>query len=301
MNKIALWGIIMDEYKMGAKTTWITVFMNIFLAVFKIASGIIGNSKAMLADGIHTLSDVFATFIVLFGLKISTKEADENHPYGHERYEPVFAKLVSVILILTGFFIGLEGIKSLLSKNIRKPDNIALIAAFVSILVKEGMYWFTIKTAKKIKSLSMEASAWHHRSDAISSVGTFVGIFGARLGFKILDPVAAVIVSVLIIKVGIDIYAKSVRGLVDEAADRDIIKKVRKMALSVEGVKNIKNLKTRIFASKIYVDIEITVDGNLTVVEGHNIAERVHDLIEDTIGDVKHCMVHVEPDIEYMK
>ncbi|NMB27663.1 MAG: cation transporter, partial [Tissierellia bacterium] len=252
----------MNEYKMAAKANWITILMNIFLAIFKIIAGIVGKSKAMLADGVHTLSDVFATFIVLFGLKISMKEADKNHPYGHERYESVFAKILSVVLIVTGFFIGIEGIKSLISGDIKTPDKIALIAAFVSILVKEGMYWYTIKVAKKIKSLSMEASAWHHRSDALSSVGTFIGILGARLGLKVLDPIAAIIVSILIIKVGIDLYTKSIKGLVDESADDEIIEKIREITLSVKEVKDIKNLKTRIFGNKIYVDIAITVDGN---------------------------------------
>ena len=287
----------MNEYKMAAKANWITILMNIFLAIFKIIAGIVGKSKAMLADGVHTLSDVFATFIVLFGLKISMKEADKNHPYGHERYESVFAKILSVVLIVTGFFIGIEGIKSLISGDIKTPDKIALIAAFVSILVKEGMYWYTINVAKKIKSLSMEASAWHHRSDALSSVGTFIGILGARLGLKVLDPIAAIIVSILIIKVGIDLYTKSIKGLVDESADDEIIEKIREITLSVKEVKDIKNLKTRIFGNKIYVDIAITVDGNITVTEGHDVAERVHDLIEYAIEDVKHCMIHVEPEL----
>ncbi|MCF6460719.1 cation diffusion facilitator family transporter [Clostridium sp. Cult3] len=287
----------MGEYRLGVKASWITILANIILSAIKIVAGIIGKSSAMLADGIHTLSDVLTTFVVLMGLKISSKEADEKHPYGHEKYEPVFAKLLSILLGATGLYIGYEGIKVLRSGDIQIPGRVALIAAIISIATKEVMYRYTIKVARKIKSLSMEADAWHHRSDALSSVGTFVGILGARLGLKILDPIAAIIVSVFIIKVGIDLYIESVRGLVDEAADDETISKIEELIYSVEDVKGIKNLKTRIFGNKIYVDIDIQVKGDITVTEGHDIAEKVHDLIEENIEDVKHCMVHVEPEL----
>ena len=288
----------MDAYKKGVRTNWITIFINLVLSILKIIAGIIGKSNAMLADGVHTVSDVLTTFVVLLGLKVSNKEADENHPYGHERYELVFAKLLSVILVLTGIFIGIEGIKVLKSGDIKTPGRIALVAAFISIVAKEGMYWYTIKVAKEIRSLSMEADAWHHRSDALSSVGAFIGILGARLGLKILDPIVAVIVSVVIIKVGVDLYLQAIKGLVDESADIEIIKKIEELSLAIEGVCGIKNLKTRNFGSKIYVDIDIYVNGNISVIEGHNIAEKVHDIIEEKIIDVKHCMVHVEPYLE---
>lgn len=288
----------MDDYKLGVKVSIVTIIINMILSVIKIIAGIIGKSSAMLADGIHTLSDVLTTFVVIIGLKISSKEADKNHPYGHEKYEPVFAKLLSILLGATGLFIGYEGIKALKSGNIQVPGKIALIAAIISIAVKEGMYWYTVRVAKKIKSLSMEADAWHHRTDAFSSIGTFVGIFGARMGIKVLDPIAAIIVSVFILKVGIDLYIKSVKGLVDEAADDETVEKIKDLVFSVDGVKNIKNLKTRIFGNKIYVDVDILVDGNMSVTQGHNIAEKVHDLIEGDIENVKHCMVHIEPELE---
>ena len=211
----------MEDYKLGVKTSIITIIVNVVLSAIKIAAGVIGKSSAMLADGVHTLSDVLTTFVVIIGLKISSKEADEKHPYGHEKYEPVFAKLLSVLLGATGLFIGYEGIMILRSGDIQTPGRIALIAAIISIVTKEGMYWYTVKVAKKIKSLSMEADAWHHRSDAFSSVGTFVGILGARMGLKILDPIAAIIVSVFIIKVGVDLYIKSVRGLVDHRKNKE--------------------------------------------------------------------------------
>ena len=289
---------IVENYKLGVKTSIITIIINVILSGVKIIAGVVGKSSAMLADGIHTLSDVLTTFVVLIGLKVSSKEADERHPYGHEKYEPVFAKLLSIFLAVTGLFIGYEGISTLRSGNIQTPGKIALVAAVISVITKEGMYWYTAKTAKKIKSLSMEADAWHHRSDALSSVGTFIGIFGARMGLKILDPIAAIIVSVIIIKVGVDLYVQSIRGLVDESADDKTLLKIKDLTFSVKGVKDIKGFKTRIFGSRIYVDIEILVDGGITVKEGHDIAEKVHDLIEKNIDDVKHCMVHVEPALD---
>ncbi|MBU5427072.1 cation diffusion facilitator family transporter [Tissierella pigra] len=285
----------MENYKLGVKTSWITIIVNIILAVFKIIAGIAGVSSAMIADGVHTLSDILTTFVVLLGLKISSKEADKGHPYGHEKYESVFAKLLSILLLLTGVFIGYESIKILISGEIRTPKIIALIVAFLSIIVKEGMYWYTIKVAKKIKSISMEADAWHHRSDAFSSVGTFAGVLGARLGFPALDPIAGIIVSCFVIKVGIDLYIKSIKELVDESASEEIIETIKKKTESTEGVRGVKELKTRMFGNKIYVDIEIFVDSNITVEKGHEISEKVHDKLEKDIADIKHCMVHIEP------
>lgn len=285
----------MDNYKLGVKTSWVTVIINTVLAIFKTLAGIVGNSSAMIADGVHTLSDVLTTFVVLLGLKISSKEADDCHPYGHEKYESVFAKILSALLLLTGIFIGYEAIKILISGEFRTPKFIALVAAFLSIVVKEGMYWYTIKVAKKIKSVSMEADAWHHRSDALSSIGTFIGVLGAQLGFPALDPIAGIIVSIFIMKVGIELYLKSVKELVDVSAGKEMIQNIEEVTKSVKGVKGINDVKTRIFGNKIYVDIEILVDSNISVESGHYIAEQVHDELELKISDIKHCMVHVEP------
>ena len=285
----------MEDYKLGVKTSWITVLVNVVLSAFKILAGVIGNSSAMIADGAHTLSDVLTTFVVLLGLKVSSKEADEEHPYGHEKYESVFAKILSILLLLTGIFIGYEAIKVLISGEFRKPKLIALIAAFLSIVIKEGMYWYTIKVAKKIKSISMEADAWHQRSDVFSSIGTFMGILGAQLHFPALDPIAGIIVSFFIIKVGVSLYIKSVKELVDESAGDDSIQKIKDIIAVVDGVRKIKNLKTRVFGNKIYVDIEILVDSHISVKSGHDIAEKVHDKLEIEMTDIKHCMVHIEP------
>lgn len=291
----------MENYKLGLKTSIVTIIINVLLSIIKVVAGIIGKSSAMLADGVHTLSDVLTTVVVLIGLKVSSKEPDEDHPYGHEKYELIFAKILSIFLSLTGFFIGYNGLKALINGNIATPGRIALLAALISIIAKEIMYRYTSKVAKKIKSFSMEADAWHHRSDVLSSIGTFIGIFGARLGLSILDPITAIIVSILIIKVGVDLYLKSIRGLVDESARDETVEKIEHIILSVKEVKNITDLKTRVSGNRIYVDVNITVDANMTVEEGHDIAERVHKLVDAEIEDVKYCMVHVEPDYSHRK
>ena len=285
----------MEDYKLGLNTSLVTIVINIFLAFIKIAAGIIGKSSAIIADGFHSLSDVLSTFVVIAGLKISSKEADKQHQYGHEKYESVFAKILSILLLLTGAFIGFESFKILISGSFTKPKNIALFAALLSIIIKEGMYWYTIKVARKIASISMEADAWHHRSDAFSSIGTFAGILGARLGFPALDPIAGIVVSIFIIKVGVDLYIKSVKELTDESASEEIISQMRDKIYSIEGVEEIKSLKSRVFGNKIYVDLEIFVDQDISVRKGHDIAEEVHDKLENEIKDIKHCMVHVEP------
>lgn len=285
----------MKNYKLAVLTSTITLIINILLGIIKIIIGIISDSKAVLADGIHTLSDVVTTVIVLIGLRISSREADSGHQYGHEKFESVFAKLLSIFLVLTGSYIGYEAYKSLSQANIVKPKFIALIAALISIIIKEAMYWYTIKVARKIKSTSMEADAWHHRSDVFSSIGTFIGVLGARLGFTALDPIASLIVSILIIKVGIDLYIKSIRELVDESASSKTIEDIESLVYNTKGVKDIKSLKTRTTGNSIHVDLEIFVDSNISVKEGHYISEKVVDMVKDGIEEVKNCMVHIEP------
>ena len=285
----------MDGYKLGKKVSVYTIIVNVVLSVFKIIAGFWGHSSAMIADGIHTASDVVTTVMVILGLTIASKEADTEHPYGHEKFESAIAKLISILLFATGLYIGYEAIKVLVRGEFSQPGWIAVIAAALSIVVKEGMYWYTIITARKIQSISMEADAWHHRSDAFSSIGTFLGILGARFGLVFLDPVAAIIVSVFVMKVGVDLYLKSMDELVDKSTDSKTLEEIKFFTLSVEGVEEIGDLKTRVFGNKIYVDLEISVDRNLSVEKGHSIAENVHNSIENNILNVKHCMVHVEP------
>ena len=271
---------------------------NIVLAAFKLFAGIFGRSAAMVSDAIHSLSDVFSSMVVIAGVKIAAKDPDHDHQYGHERIECIAAIILSVVLCAVGLGIGYSGVKTVLYGNydsIETPGLIALIAAVISIVSKEAMFWYTRNGAKKINSSALMAEAWHHRSDVLSSVGSFAGILGARLGFQVLDPIASLIICVMILKVTVDIFMEAVGKLTDKSCDDETVEKMEEIVMKQEGVLAVDDIKTRIFGAKIYTDVEIAADGNLSLYDAHGIAERVHNEIEKNFPDVKHCMVHVNP------
>lgn len=282
--------------KTVVKVSSVSIISNIILSLLKLLAGVFGRSMAMLSDAIHSLSDVFSTIIVIIGVKMAKKEEDSDHQYGHDRMESLASLALGAILFLTGALLIYEGIKKIyLGEEISTPGTIALIAAVVSIVAKEGMYWYTKKAADRIHSDALRADAWHHRSDALSSVGSLIGVAGAMLGVKILDPVMAGIIGLVIIKVAYDIVKEAVDKMVDKACDDETVKAMKELVLSVEGVQGLDLIKTRMFGTKIYVDIEISADGNLLLRQSHEIAEMVHDNIERGFPDVKHCTVHVNP------
>lgn len=276
----------------------VTIAVNVLLAAGKLLAGIVGASGAMVSDGVHTASDVFTTVIALIGIRVSGKEKDEQHQYGHERFECVASILLAAVLFATGVGIGMGGIKLIAAageKSIAVPGGVALGAALLSIAAKEVMYWYTRAAAKKINSGALMADAWHHRSDALSSVGAFVGIFGARMGLPVLDPISSIVICTFIIKAAWDVFIDAVNKMVDKACDNDTVEKLRYVVAEQPGVESVADLRTRLFGAKMFVDIEICVDGELTIRQGHDIAEQVHDSIESAFPQVKHCMVHVEP------
>ena len=291
----------MDDEKakqIAMRVSVVTIICNLLLSFFKLAAGLLGHSGAMISDAVHSASDVFSTIVAILGINISKKKSDQNHQYGHDRLECVAAIVLAVILFLTGVGIGIGGIKNIISgisEDIAVPGAIALAAAILSILIKEWMYWYTRKAAKKINSGALMADAWHHRSDALSSIGAFVGILGARMGYTILDPLASVVICLFIGKAAYDIFRDAIDKMVDKSCDPETLGKMRSIILEQPGVQNIDLLQTRLFGPKIYVDIEIAADGNLTLREGHEIAQRVHDAMEKEFPLVKHCMVHVNP------
>ena len=288
----------MQVKKTAYKVSLITIIANLLLAIFKLFAGLVAKSGAMVSDAIHSASDVFSTFIVMIGIKVANKKADDTHPYGHERFECVAAIFLAIVLIATGIGIAVDGIKKIFSGiegTLATPGILALIAAVVSIFVKEGMFWYTKHYAQKINSGAMMADAWHHRSDALSSVGSVIGVGGAMLGLPILDPIASLVICVFVIKAAIDIAKDALDKMIDTACDEQTVEKMKNTILSVDGVLGIDDIKTRLFGDKIYIDIEICCDGNLTLFESHDIAEKVHDLIEQTFEHVKHCTVHVNP------
>ncbi|MDE7312434.1 MAG: cation diffusion facilitator family transporter [Eubacterium sp.] len=280
------------------KVSRVSIFANIFLSVFKLAAGIAASSEAMVSDAVHSASDVFSTLIVIVGVKISRKEADKEHPYGHERMECVAALLLAIVLFLTGIGIGYHGMKNIMSgsyEELAVPGIFALLAAAISILVKEWMFWYTKIYAKRINCGALMADAWHHRSDAMSSVGSFIGIFGARLGFPVMDSVAGVAICIFIGKAAYEIFKDAVDKMVDKACDDQMAAQLYNTVLSQQGVIRVDALTTREFGNRIYVDVEIAADGRKTLRETHAIAEAVHNQIEADFPNVKHIMVHVNP------
>ncbi len=284
--------------RVAMRVSAVSIIANFALTVFKLSAGILAHSGAIISDAIHSASDVFSTIVVIIGIRISRKESDKNHPYGHERLECVAAIVLATILAFTGLGIGYSALRQIAGgdyANLTVPGRLALVAAAVSILVKEAMYQYTKINARRIDSGALMADAWHHRSDALSSVGALIGIGGARLGFPILDPVASVVICVFIEKAAYEIFMDAVDKMVDKACDEETEAALRECAATQEGVLGVDLLHTRVFGNKIYVDIEICADGGETLRRAHETAERVHDSIEKNFPKVKHIMVHVNP------
>lgn len=281
--------------QIGNRTILITVVMNIFLSLIKLLAGFIGHSTSMISDGVHSLSDVISSIGVFIGLRISQKPADIDHPYGHEKFEAVLSKILAFILFLTGLSIGYSAIETIVSSSYIIPKMMTIWATLLSIGVKEWMYHYTIRQAKKIESTALAADAWHHRSDSLSSIGALIGIIGARLGFPILDPLAALVITLIILKVAIEIFVEATNQVIDKAASPELVNEIIQQIQSVNGVLAIDSLKTRVHSNRIYVDLEISVEATLSLIEAHTIAEAVHYQLEQNIHKIKHCTVHVNP------
>lgn len=282
----------------AVKVSAVSIIGNIVLSLLKLLAGLIAHSGALVSDAVHSASDVFSSIVVIIGVKLSARDSDDDHPYGHERLECVAAIILAIVLLVTGLFIGYKAVLNIASSqqgDLAVPGLLALIAAAVSIAVKEGMYHYTRHYAVKIDSGALMADAWHHRSDALSSVGALIGVVGARMGFPVLDPIASLVICVFIAKAAFDIFRDAVDKMVDHACDKETETEIRDCVQRQEGVKGVDLLTTRMFGNKIYVDIEIACDGSLTLREGHAIAERVHSTIEQRFPKVKHIMVHVNP------
>ena len=283
--------------KIVMRVSGVTIAGNLVLSLLKLLAGILGHSGAMISDAVHSASDVFSTVVAVIGINISRKKSDKDHQYGHDRMECVAAIILAVILFATGIGIGINGLEQIIKgvEGNKAPGLVALVAAVVSIATKEWMYWYTRGAARKINSGALMADAWHHRSDALSSIGAFVGIFGARLGYPILDPVASIVICFMIAKAAIDIFRDAIDKMVDHSCDAKTEESMRREILKVPGVRRVDLLRTRLFGSKMYVDIEIAAAGEISLNDAHDIAENVHHTIEDKFKDVKHCMVHVNP------
>ena len=274
----------------------ISLAVNLVLSTFKFIAGFAAGSGAMVSDAVHSASDVASTIIVMIGIRLANEKPDSRHQYGHEKFECIAAVILSAFLFAIAIGIGYNGVRQLLNPGeIPVPGFLALVAALVSIVVKEWMYWFTIAAAKKINSGALKADAWHHRSDALSSVGSLIGIGAARMGYPIMEPLASLLICLMIFKAAFDIIKQAFEQMVDTAADEKTADEIYRAVYSVNGVQKIDLLHTRMHANLLYVDVEIAVDGSLELYDSHRIAQEVHDRLEGQFPLIKHCMVHVNP------
>ena len=285
-----------DFQAAATKVSVISMATNVILTVAKFAAGVIAHSGAMISDAVHSASDIFSGLIVLIGVRISSKAPDDKHPYGHERFECVAALLLSGILALVGGTIGVNAVKDIIGGRVQEaPGILALVAAVVSIVTKETLFWYTRGYAKKYRSTALHAEAWHQRSDALSSIGALIGIAGARMGVPVMEPVASLIIALFILRVAVRIFRDAIDQMVDHSASEETEAAFRETAMEQPGVQGVELLRTRMFGNRVYVDLEIAADPGLSLAAAHEIAERVHDAIEHTYPDVKHIMVHVNP------
>jgi len=286
-----------DEGNAGQKVTWVGAVANALLIACKFAAGIFGHSQALIADSVHSISDLFTDVIVLFGLRIGKKAPDEEHHFGHARVETLASAVVGVSLIATAIYLGIEAGLNIYRHAEYHPNRLALIGAGVSIAVKEALYHYTLHVGRRIRSRLIVANAWHHRSDSLSSVAVFLGVTGALINpsWHILDSFATLLVSLLIIKVGIEILRRSLREFTDTAPPPEIMDRISQCTKGVEGVLDTHDLRVRTSGGLYQMEAHIVVDGQLTVAEGHRIAKAVEKCLIEEVEDLDRVIVHVDP------
>jgi len=284
----------------GQKVTWVGAVANALLIACKFTAGIFGHSEALIADAVHSVSDLFTDVIVLLGLRIGKKAPDKEHHFGHARIETLASMVVGLSLIATAIYLGIEAGLNIYRHAEYHPNRLALIGAGVSIAVKEALYHYTIHVGRRIKSRLIVANAWHHRSDSLSSVAVFIGVTGALIkpSWHILDAFAALLVSLLIVKVGLQILGKSLREFTDTAPPPEIIDKISHCTKNVEGVLDTHDIKIRTSGGFYQMETHIVVDGQLTVTEGHRIAKAVERCLIEEVEDLDRVIVHVDPAVE---
>ncbi|WP_018247399.1 cation diffusion facilitator family transporter [Orenia marismortui] len=285
-----------NRYDISKKVSFIGLFLNVILSVIKVIVGFLFKSKALVADGFHSISDVASTAIVLFSIKISQQPPDEEHPYGHGKAESIGTKLLGIILIMTGFALAKSTVNNIISAKIDIPGQQVLWVAIISIVVKELLYQYTVRIGKKIESKALIADAHHHRSDAISSIAALIGAAGARMGYPILDPIAGLIVAIFIIKVGFEILLDAIDELMDAVPSQGKMQRIKKQVSDLENVIKVGDIKLRAYGPRLFVDLAVVVPDDLTVVEGHQVSVKVQDEIKKVHPSVKEVLVHIDPE-----
>lgn len=286
-----------QRYRDSRQVTVVGGIVNLLLAFGKIVFGVIGHSQALIADGVHSLSDLISDFVVLFATRHGSRDADTEHPYGHGRIETVGTVVIGIFLLMVAIGIAWDaGMRLLAPERLLQPTVLALAAAVVSILLKEAMYHYTMRTARRLRSDLLTANAWHHRSDAISSVVVVIGIGGTMAGLPFLDAIAAVVVALMIAKIGGNLVWKSVRELIDTALDSKRVNAIGNAIMQVDGVRARHMLRTRRSGSDAIVDVHILVDPDLSVSEGHRIGEKVRSHLIETFAEINDVTVHIDPE-----
>ena len=289
-----------ESAKAGMSVTLVGVLVNAFLILFKFLAGVFGQSQALIADAVHSISDLFTDFVVLLGLRIGRRAPDEEHHFGHARIETLASAIVGLALIATALYLGIKASWNIYRHTEYHPTWLALVGAGVSVALKEALYHYTIRIGRRIKSSAIVANAWHQRSDALSSVAVLLGVAGARINpsWHILDSYAALCVSFFIIKVGLEILWGAFREFTDTAPQPKILGKIRQCTLSVDGVIDMHDLRVRTSGGLHQMELHIVVDGRLTVTEGHRIAKAVESCLAEEVADLDRIIVHVDPAME---
>jgi cation diffusion facilitator family transporter len=281
----------------GRRVTLIGAGINIFLIALKFAAGTLGHSQALIADAVHSVSDLFTDAVVLLGLKVGRRAPDETHHFGHGRYETLASTVVGLALVGVAVYLGVESGLDIYHHIERHPTLFTLGAAFISIVLKEGLYRYTIHVGRRAKSTALVANAWHHRSDALSSVAVLLGLAGAQIRpeWHIFDAYAALAVSFLILKVGLDVVWSSLREFTDAAPKVEVLQKIANCARGVEGVIDLHDLKVRTSSGLYQMELHVVVDGDLSVTQGHKIAKKVEVCLMKELDDLGQVIVHVDP------
>ena len=281
----------------GRSVTLVGAVVNAVLIILKFLTGVFGRSQALIVDAIHSVSDLFTDIVVLVGLRIGRKAPDDEHPFGHARIETVASATLGIALIATALYLGIESALNIYHHTEYHPTGLALIGAGISIALKEGLYHYTVHTGKRIKSQLIMANAWHHRSDALSSVAVLAGVAGTLINpsWHILDSFAALLVSFFIVKVGLDILRNSLREFTDTAPQPEILNRISSCVLSVEGVLDVHDLRVRTSGGLYQMETHIIVDGQLTIAEGHRITKEVENCLAEEVENLERAIIHVEP------
>lgn len=284
----------------GRTVTLIGALVNGVLILLKFLAGVFGHSQALIADAVHSVSDLFTDAVVLLGLRLGRKGPDEDHHFGHARIETLASAIVGLALVAVALYLGIKAVWNIYRHTECHPTLLALLAAGASIALKEALFHYTVHVGRRIKSPAVVANAWHHRSDALSSVAVLLGVAGARLkpSWHILDAYAALVVSFFIIRVGLDILRASLREFTDTAPNPEILDRISRCTLGVDGVRDMHDLKVRTSGGLYHMEVHIVVDGRLTVAEGHRIAKAVEGCLAEEVENLERIIIHVDPAME---